>query len=152
MDQFQHHLRRADFGGVDVVGDEDDGLSGAEDLVALGVGGGAALEVELTFQVLQLVEIAQVFGGADFEDDERIAVGGGAEVAEPDAVGAIGDGLHILDDLVPSNQLVIGADAEAEILLGALHGSGRAEGNDKESGNQASGSHGAAFLSLDVTG
>ena len=88
VDQFQHHLRRADFGGVDVVGDEDDGLAGAEDLVALGVGGGAALEVELAFQVLQLVEIAQVFGGTDFQQDEGIAVGGGAEIAELDAVRA----------------------------------------------------------------
>ena len=129
VDQFQHHLRGADFGGVDVVGDEDDGLAGAEDFVALGVGGRAALEVELTFQVLQLVEIAQVFGGADFQEDERIAVGGGAEVAKLDAVGAVGDGLHVLDDLVPANQLFIAADAEAEILLGALHGSGCAEGN-----------------------
>ena len=91
VDQFQHHLRRADFGGVDVVGDEDDGLAVAEDLVALGLGGGAALEVELAFQVLQLVEIAQVLGGADFQQDERIAVGGRAEIAELDAVGAIGD-------------------------------------------------------------
>ena len=132
VDQFEHHLRGADFGGVDVVGDEDDGLAGAEDLVALGVGGRAALEVELAFQGLQLVEIAQVFGGADFQQDEGIAVGGGAEVAELDAVRAVGDGLHVLDDLVPADQLLVAADAEAEVLLGSLDGGGGGEGKEEE--------------------
>ena len=129
VDQFQHHLGRADFGGVNVVGDEDDGLAGTKDLVTLGLGRCAALEVKLTFQVLQLIEVAQVVGGADFQEDEWIAVGGRAEVTKLDAVGAIGDGLHVLDDLVPAHQLFIAADAEAEILFGALHGGGRGEGN-----------------------
>ena len=56
--QFEHHLRRADLGGMDVVRDEDDRFAGAEDLVALGVGGRAALEVELAFERLVAVEVA----------------------------------------------------------------------------------------------
>jgi hypothetical protein len=39
---------------------EDDGFAGAEDFVALGVGGSAALEIEFALLVFQFVEIAQV--------------------------------------------------------------------------------------------
>src|SRR5258706_15845458 len=100
MHQLDYHLRGADLSGVDGVGDENDALAVAENLIALGIGGGAVLEVELALQGLDAVEIAEVFGGADFEEHEGIAVSGGAEIAEADAVAVGGDHLHIVDDLV----------------------------------------------------
>ena len=56
-------------------------------------------------------------GAADLERDERVVAAGLAELAEPDAVGARRRQLHVLDDLVPARQLVVGADLEAEKLL-----------------------------------
>ena len=106
----------------------DDHLALAEDLVALGVGRRAALEVQLPLQLLVAIEILQRLGRADFERDERIAVAGLAELAEADAV-RVGRGeLHVVDDLVPADQLVVGADLEAEKLLRRLQRAGRGRG------------------------
>jgi hypothetical protein len=44
--------------------------------------------------------------GADFERDERIAVAGLAQLPEAHAIGARSRQLHVVDDLVPSHQLV----------------------------------------------
>ena len=140
--QFQHHLRGTDFRGVDVIRNEDNRLAGTEDFVTFGVGRGAALEVELTFQVLQAIEVAEVFGRTDLQKDEGVAVRCGAEVPEPDAVRPVGEGLQVLDDLVPANQLPVAADAESEILLGRLNAGGGGEGEKAETGDQAAGSHG----------
>ena len=84
------------------------------------VGRRAALEVQLPFELLVAVEILQRVGRADFERDERIAVAGLAELAEADAVGVRRGQLHVVDDLVPAGQLVVGADLEADKLLGRL--------------------------------
>ena len=81
------HLRGADLGRVDAAGDERrTSLALAEDLVALGVGRRAALEVQLPLELLVAIEILQRVGRADFERDERIVVAGLAELAEADAV------------------------------------------------------------------
>ena len=55
----ERHLRRADLGRVDAAGDEQHQLALPEDLVALGVGRRAALEVELAFELLVAVEVLQ---------------------------------------------------------------------------------------------
>ncbi len=129
------HLRRADFGGVNVVGDEDDRLPGLEYFVALRVCRRAALEVELALQALVLVEVFQVLRGTDFQHHEGIPVGGGAQVAITDAVRFIGDLLEILDRFVVADQLFISADAEAEIGLGSLDGS-RCQANTQHGKNR----------------
>ena len=62
MHQLHRHLRRADLGRVDAARDEQHELALAEDLVALGVGRRAALEVQLPFQLLVAIEILQRIG------------------------------------------------------------------------------------------
>ena len=122
VDELDDHLRGADLGGVDAGGDQDDGLAIAEDFVALGVGGGAALEVELALEGFEAVELLEVVGRADLQQDVGIAVGGGSEIAEADAVGVGGDLLQVVDDFVPAGEFAVGADAEAEVLVGGLDG------------------------------
>ena len=48
-----------------------------------------------------------------------------AELAEAHAIGVGRGQLHVVDNLVPSRQLVVGADLEAEELLGRLQRPGR---------------------------
>ena len=70
----------ADLGRVDVAGDDDDRLAGLEDLVALGVGRHAVLEVQPALQAAVVVEVLQRVRRRDFEGDERIAFGRLAQV------------------------------------------------------------------------
>ena len=56
-------------------------------------------------------------GRADFDDDERVAAVGLAELAQAHAVGAGRRLLHVLDDLVPADQLVVRADLEPDKLF-----------------------------------
>ena len=83
-----------------------------------GVGRRSTLEVELAFEGLQAVEVLQLLGRADLQQDKRIAERGGAEVAEPHALGLIGDLLEVFHDLVVAHQLLVAANAESKILLG----------------------------------
>jgi len=143
VDQLDDHLGSAYFGGVNVVGDENDRFAGAEDLVAFGVGGRAALEVELAFEGLDAVEVAQVIGRTDFHEHERIAAGGGTEIAEADPVAVGGDVLHVLDDLVPADEFLVAADAEAEVLFGGLDRSGGGKRGDGQGEKEATHLHGS---------
>ena len=102
---------------MDVVGNHHDGLALRKDLVPLSVGGGAALEVELPFELLEMLEILERGRRGNFGDNEGILLGGGAEGPNPDPVGVLRHQLEILNDLVPAGQFPVGADPEAEILL-----------------------------------
>src|SRR5204863_9741774 len=76
----------------------------------------------------------------DFEGDERIAVARPSQLAEADAIGIRRRELHVLDDLVPSHELVVRADCEAEELLGCLQlagGGGDERGGEDEDGNDS---------------
>ena len=80
----------------------------------------AALEVQLALELLVAVQVLQRVGRADFEGDERVALAGLAELAEAHAVGTGRRELHVLDDLVPARQLVVGADLEPDKLFRRL--------------------------------
>jgi hypothetical protein len=125
MHQLDGHLRRTDLGRMDVAGDQHDGLARAEDLLALAVARRAALEVQLAFELLEALDVLQRVRRADFDRDERVAVGRLAQFVHAHAVGCRGDHLHVLHDLVPARELRVGSDLEAEELLGRLKGRGR---------------------------
>ena len=118
------HLRRADLGRVDRRGDHDHDLALPEDLVALGVGRRAPLEVELPLHLLVAIQVLQRVGAGDLERDERIAVGRLPELAEADAIRRARHLLEVVDDLVPARQLVVGPHPEPEELLRRLDAAG----------------------------
>src|ERR1051325_9272653 len=111
---------------MNVVSDDHHSFPIAEDLIALGGCRRAALKVELLFERIEMIEIADVRTGADLEHHKWIALGCRPEVVELDAVAGCGDLLKILDDLVPTRELLIGAYREAEEGLG--HGNGLRDG------------------------
>ena len=109
-----------------------------KDLVTLGVGRRAALEVQLALQLLVAIEVLDGVRGADFHGDERLTVGRLAELAHPHPIGRARDERHVLDNLVPAHELVIGPDSvtgkllrRRQVLDGAAahrrHGHGQAE-------------------------
>src|SRR3954471_5056660 len=100
---------------MDAARDDDDHLALAEDLVALGITGSTALEVQLSFELLITIQVLQRIGAADFERDERVVVCRLAKLAKADAIGRAGHPPHVLDDLVPPCQLVVAADPETEV-------------------------------------
>ena len=82
-------------------------------------------------------------GRADLDGDERVAQRGLAEFADLHPRRAGGDQAHVLDDLVPAGELVVGADGESEELLGAddrrrPRGPARASPGAGRAGRQAS--------------
>lgn len=121
MDELERHLGGADLGRVNAAGDQDDRLAGAEDLVALGFGRGAALKVELPLELLEAIEVFQRLGRADFDRDERVTVGRLAELTHADPIGCTRHEAHVLDDPVPAREFAVGSDPEAEKLLGRRH-------------------------------
>ena len=125
VDELQRHLRGADLGCVDAAGDEHDDLARAGRSRRARRARRAALEVQLPLELLVAVEVLQRVGRADFERDERVAAGGLAELAVAHAVRCAGRELHVFDDLVPANELVVGADLEPDKLFGRLKRAGR---------------------------
>ncbi len=117
--EFDRHLRRADFGRVQVAGDDDDRLAGAEDLIAFGCARWPALEVQLPLHLLESVEAGHRLGRADLDGDERAALGGLPEFAHLHSRRAGGDLPHVVDDRVVAHELVVRADREPDELLRA---------------------------------
>ena len=95
-----------------------------ENLVALGIGRRAALEVQLSLELLVAIEVLQRIGRADFQHDERIVVRGLAQLAHLDPIAGRVHLPHVFDDAVPPRQLVVGANAEAEELIRGLDAGG----------------------------
>ena len=120
VDELDRCLRAADFDRVRRAGDEHDRLAVPEDFVAIARARRAVLEVQAAFQLLVAVEIFQRLGRRNLEGDERIALAGLSQIAEPDAVGSGRDELHVVDDLVPPRELVVGADLEPDKLFRRL--------------------------------
>ena len=118
MHQLEGHLRGADLGRVNAAGHEHHRLAAAEDLVALGVGRRPSLEIELPLELLVAVDVLQGVRRADLQRNEGLAVGRLAELAQPHAIGRLRRQLHVFDDAVPADELVVGADGMAGELLG----------------------------------
>jgi len=75
------------------------------------------LKVEPAFELLEMIEILDRVGRADFEKDERIVVRSLAKLAQPHAIGSIRNHSHVLNDLIPTSELLVFADPKAEELL-----------------------------------
>jgi hypothetical protein len=153
--ELEHHLRRADLGRVDRRRDREHGLALLEDLVALGVGRRAALEVQLPLELLVAIQVLQRLAARDLERDERIAVRRLAQLAEADAIARARHELHVVDDPVPPRELVVAADAEAEVLVRRLQGRrlrARAEAERHEAGDEQNVSPGHAHRGSGVGG
>jgi len=81
--------------------------------------------------LLEVVEVADGFGGGDGGGDEGAALGGAAEFAEFDAVRALFEGFEVRGDFGPVEDGAIGAHAVAEEGLGGGRRRG-GEGRRKE--------------------
>src|SRR4030095_17245821 len=57
VNQFKHHLGRADLGRMAVPGNKQDGLAGTDYFVTLGIGRRAAVKVELSFELFQMFKV-----------------------------------------------------------------------------------------------
>src|SRR5437870_5750318 len=69
--------------------------------------------------------VLQRVGRADLERDERVAVARLSELPEAHAVRIRRGNLHVLDDLVPADELVVVAHFVPETLLRGLEHAGR---------------------------
>src|SRR6185436_18115442 len=107
MHEFERHLRGADFRRVNAACHEDDDLALPENVVALARAWRATLKVELPLEFLVAVDVLQRVCRADFDGDEWIPVRRFSQVTDADAIGSGRDELHVLDDLVPSRELVV---------------------------------------------
>ena len=118
--QLHRHLRRADLGRVNAAGDEQHELAAAgRSRRARRRSARPPWKYSFRCRLLVAIEVLQRLGRADLHHDERDcrrstfrARGSGRDRSRAD------DLAHVLDDLVPPRELVVGADAEAEELLG----------------------------------
>src|SRR5262249_19352045 len=124
------HLAGADFGGVDVAGDEQDGLVAVEQGFGFGVGQVARIS-EAALDLAIAGEVVERFGRADGDGDEGGPVGGLAELVDAQTGGRGRGQAHVFDNAVPAQELFLGAHAESGELLGGGEG-GAGEGGDEE--------------------
>jgi hypothetical protein len=94
------------------------------------------LKVQLAFELLVAIAVRDDVRRADLNDDERVAAGTLAQFAERDAIRSGRDHFHVLDDLVPPRQLVVGSDREPDKLFRRRHGARGAEKNRQSAERQ----------------
>ena len=140
VDDVDDGLAVADLGGVDGGVDEVEGLALACERPRLGIAQPARVG-QPPVDLHQPVELRQVPRRADAQ--QRIAVSHRrlAQLLVLHPVGLLGQQLEVLEDLRIARQLSVGANREAEVLVGSgnpllrLHGAGgqRQEGEDDDS-------------------
>ena len=112
---------------MDARRDEDHRLALSKNLLALAGVRGAVPEIQPPRELPVPLEVLDRVGVADEHADEWVAVRGGAQLLHPHPIRRGRRELHVLDELVPARQLVVGADLEPDKLVGRLQRAGRVE-------------------------
>ncbi len=113
VEKLSRRLCRADFRCVNTRADGDDGRLGGRQPPRFVVRDAARIGESLIRRA-NLFEVADIFRRGDDCCDRAVAVRGGAEINDLDAIGGGRDCLEILLDVVGGRELSVAAEAEPE--------------------------------------